>query len=356
MAQAQAQAQLQQAQAVAQAVAAANQVEQSRLPLFFSDPAKDQFDAETWLDRVRNAARAANWDGERPASFAYAAMRGAALIWYRVTQKRVNLLDWETFQREFLHAFSSTKTARTTTAIFEGLKQGAQENTINYYGRVGKAFDDLKEIRPAQAVPADAFPAAWDGQAWNAIPAADKTAAALALLQKGQGYADNCSSSQYFVAGLRSEYRDKILINPPAAGFVDLWATARHAREIEQNLTDPLKVHNANAAAIDETEEVDAINRRRFGGRGRGNFRGRGGRGRGGSSTRFEGECYFCHKKGHLKKDCFAFQKTQGNQGRRVAGVEDEQEPRPEVTNTARSSNDDDLDFTSYVGTLDYLN
>jgi hypothetical protein len=345
------QAQLNQAAAVAQAVAAANQVEQSRLPLFYRDPTKDQFDAETWLDRVRNAQRAATWDDDRAAAFAYAALRGGALLWYRVTSKRINLANWALFQEAFLNAFSTTKTTRTTTAIFEGLKQSSNEDTITYYGRVGKAFDDLKEIRPAQAVPANPFPAGWAGEQWNNIADDAKTAAARELLLQGQKYSDSCSSAQYYVAGLRPEYRDRILMNPPADGFVDLWNTARRAREIEQNLTDPLKNQYA-AAAIDEVDEVDAINRRKFGGRGRGGFRGRGGRGRGGSSGRFEGECYFCHKKGHIKKDCFSFQKSQG-QGRKVAAVEDDREEAQEGHHNFLNEENDNA---SYIGTLDYLN
>lgn len=351
----QAQAALNQAQAVAQAVAAANQVEQSRLPMFFADSTKDQFDAETWLDRVRNAARAANWDGPRTAAFALSALRGEALIWYRVTSKRLDLAAWPDFQRAFLNGFSTTRTTRTTTAIFDGLKQKPNENTVTYYGRVGKAFDDLKEIRPPQNMAFERYPAGWAGQAWNDIPDAEKEANALMLVRRGNTYADECSAAQYYVAGLRPEIRDRILINPPPQGFTDLWNTCQRAREIEQNLTDPSKVQatTATAAAIEEEEdEIDAINRRRFGGYRRGS-RGRGfnrGRFNNSRTERFEGECHFCHKKGHMKKDCYAFKATQ-SKGRKVAGLEEEDDG-----NNSQHHRFEDQDSPSFVTTLDYLN
>src|SRR5512132_3402956 len=95
------------AAAVAAAVAAAQQVESQRIPLFYGDEQKDIFDADTWLSRIRAAQRQADWNEERTHAVAETGLRGNALRWYMVTKERpgVNVDTWPTFQTAFKAAF-----------------------------------------------------------------------------------------------------------------------------------------------------------------------------------------------------------------------------------------------------------
>jgi hypothetical protein len=363
-----AQAPDQHAQAVAQAVAAANQVEQSRLPVYFGDATKDVFDAQTWINRVNNAAAAANWNDDNKLRFAYAALRGDALDWYTV------MLDvpgtacntWAGFQRAFLQAFSKFRTTRLATAVFDGLKQKNSENTVQFFKRVGKAFEDLKLIRPAPTPLDPLFPAAWAGQQWNNIADDAKQAAYDAILNAGLNHAHQCNAAQYYVAGLRPEIRDKLIFHPPAEGFVNMWRSCQAALEVEKNMQEPNK---GTAAAIEAEEieegDIQALRYQRrggFRGRFRGQHRGRGynnsqnrSYSQGNKPQKFDGECNYCHKKGHMKKDCW----TLNGKPKKISGLDDDD------TNGDKNYQGQGHPFLegqrfddnqSYVGTLDYLN
>jgi len=156
------------------------------------------------------------------------------------------------------------------------------------------------------------------------------------------------------VAGLKTEIREKLIFNPPNEGFINLWNSCLKALEVEKNLAEPNK---ATAAVIDlddkrsVTEQlIEAI---RYPSRG-----GHRGRGRGGyrkynnnnnrGQEKFDGDCNYCHKKGHMKKDCWALK----GKPRKVAGVHE----GDQVEGDQDGNHVDLAEFGSIIGTLDYLN
>ncbi len=58
------------------------QVEHSKLPLFFGSKDKDQFTAEQWVERIRQAKDSARWNDAQTMSAVYNAVRAKALAWF----------------------------------------------------------------------------------------------------------------------------------------------------------------------------------------------------------------------------------------------------------------------------------
>ena len=95
-------------------VAAQQQVDLAKLPLWFGEPSRDTFLAEQWVSRVQNARDAADWNDQKTLSIFYNAMRGEALLWFEgLTRNGVNKNVWNDVKKEFLEAYSYTRSSRT---------------------------------------------------------------------------------------------------------------------------------------------------------------------------------------------------------------------------------------------------
>jgi hypothetical protein len=339
----------------------------NKVPLFYGDPKQDAFSAETWVARVQEHKRIGDWNDARTMSHIQLALRGPALEWYTAASVRniPNFFIWNTFKNLLLEIYSKTKTQRTTTAIFDGLKQQPHEKVSQFFARCARAIDDIKALRPPIAQPpnpwlADVLAIA----AFAALPLATRQAQCTNLMQIGASAAEESIACQYFVAGLKNEIRERIFYMTPAGGFQQLYDACRVANEIERQLTDPK--HLTIAVATEEeakkedytAQEIAAFNR------GTGFRRGRGGRGRGirgrgtfkgtapTSSGKFEGECFHCHKTGHMAKDCFKKKASMRGGYKKVSNVEHQgQEEYDE-----EEEEDEEEEVQPFIGSLHLKN
>jgi len=268
---------------------AINQRELSRLPLFYGDGKGDAFSAEEWAERVTRAAQAAGWDDNNTMTSVYNALRGPALAVYMSLRRRNSpvLNTWAQFQVVFLENFSKTRNARTTTAVLGGLQQRQGENTLQFYTRVDQAMADIDTITPIANMPADADP--WPAQIAavpefmaNGLAVHRQTILTRAYARAGD-YRSEAFGVQLYLAGLKPAIRERILANPPAAPYANMWAAFQHAQTIERAFAEPGKDGEAkNILAIqDEEEEVEKdaneVAAMRYNrGTSRGRFRGRG--------------------------------------------------------------------------------
>jgi hypothetical protein len=186
----------------------------AKLPLFAGD-GKDQFTAEQWIERVSRACTASAWTAVQTSTFVYNAFRGTALLWYDSLRRTgINRDDRDQFRAAFLESWSTVRTTRTATVNLADLKQGQNEAVTAFYPRVVKAVDDLEALVPGNAfpLPATIWPDTFTGvDAFMAITAANRTAAANALVAHGATSAFNHMALNLFISNLRPALRDELL-------------------------------------------------------------------------------------------------------------------------------------------------
>jgi len=341
----------------------------NRVPIFYGDPKQDAFSAETWVARVQEHKRIGDWTDPRTMSHIHNALRGPALEWYTAASVRniPNFFIWNTFKNYLLEIYSKTKTQRTTTAIFDGLKQQSHEKVSQFFARCARAIDDIKALRPPIAQP----PNPWLAEvtaipAFMALPLATRQAQCTNIMQIGAAAAEESIACQYFVAGLKTELRERIFYMTPAGGFQQLYDACRVANEIERQLTDPKNL--TIAVANEEEEKKDEYTPQEIAAfrRGYGSRRGRGGRGRGmrgrgmarstssTSGSKFEGECYHCHKTGHMAKDCFKKKASMRGGYKKVSNVE--HQGHQEEYEEDEEDEDEDEEVQPFIGSLHLKN
>jgi len=345
----------------------------TRLPLFFGNPEKDVLTAELWVQRVQSAAAGAEWNNVQTMAHVYGALRAKAIIWYESCQEQMipNFDNFELgFKPRFLKMFGKNKTTNASIALFEGLKQRNGEGVSDFYLRVSRAVTDMKHLLPAVAIPdvahvaelphiPDAFAVAATAQQaidWFRITNLNAEMRAL-----------NTMANNFLVAGVRKDFRDKILLsrNIREMQFFEL---NEALIEMELNDKEPTitgEKQVTEIAAIKEDVEVDAVHRGYGRGRGRGRgrgstfFRGRGGQS--GSSTRISGNCYHCGKPGHRKAECrtllFQQQKTAKTHATEAEQQQQDWNHDPyAVGNETFLQEDDQAAEVSNVSAFDYLN
>lgn len=356
----------------------------TRLPLFFGTPDKDVLTAELWISRVQSAAAGAGWNNVQTMAHVYGALRSKAIIWFETLQDQ-NVPNFDHFENgfkeRFIRMFGKTKASNASMALFHGLIQKQGEPVSDFFLRVSRAVKDLRQLLPVVPIPAAAqvadlpnIPAAFA----VAANAADAIAWYQAINLAAEDRVLQAVSNQFVTAGVKKEYRDKILAHKNLRE-VRYYELCDYLNDLELNdkpppITGDKPVTIVAAASADNNDiEVDAVY-----GRGRG--RGRGYRGRGNSSSRgrrggshpstpsgarFEGKCHFCQRPGHRKADCFKL-KAQQSHGKAHAteAVEDgdHQDPYSYGEDYGVSQQDyydpqhGDVAEVSNVAAFDYLN
>ena len=222
-------------------VDAARNADLAKLPIFSGIKNTDTFTCEQWIERINRARAASNWTEAQTMSFVFNALRGPALAWFDTLRRSgVDRDNWVAFRQAFLAAYSTSRTPRTTIVHLADLQQGQAESVVNFYTRVVKAVDELEALVPGGAVPlpATVFPPTFTAvPAFVALPAADKTAAAAALVAHGATFAFNHMALNLFISNLRPFLRDELLKAPPAT----LYEAFQQATALEKIHLDPKK-------------------------------------------------------------------------------------------------------------------
>ena len=335
-------------QAAANLAAAVQLQDQTKMPAWYGNPAKDSYTAEDWWDRFEYAHQAAGWNWERTIGVFFQTLKDSALEWFKATKKHYAINDFATLKNVYLAAYARGATSRTSIAHIK-VVQPADKPVVWFWGKMQKAIDELElAVLPPQ-VPLlranilQGFAAAAD--------AAHVAALDLANLQENwrrielEGYMRFYQPvfRALFIDGLQPRIREEVVRRNPdsliGAYEIALKIEAEHAQDKKVASANVLEVQNKEEPA----EEVDAIGSYRGRGSGR-PFRGRGQRGsypNNGSRGSYpntgarEAICYYCEKKGHFQRDCFKRQRENGamkgrpQPRRSVQEVLDEQERPP---------------------------
>jgi len=127
---------------------AARQLEISKIPLWFGDPAKDHFTAETWLDRLEQARVIGAWNDQNTAIYMNMSFRENAIKWRDALRDMgVNTDDWAALRAAFLRFYAPAATIRSCVANLD-LKQGANESVRDYGPRVARVLHDIRQTLP----------------------------------------------------------------------------------------------------------------------------------------------------------------------------------------------------------------
>jgi hypothetical protein len=195
------------------------------LPLFFGRKDKYVILPHVLLDRINRAAVIANWaTNEGKITEFYMILHDRALIWWESLDNCHNMdtAVWGNVQREFLAAYASRFTARTTCTNFQDLVDCTNETVHDYYLRVAEAFKKMCEAKP-------------DTITIVRANAGNATAAQAAPVKK-EGVTDSQHffMYQFFIAGLKNELRTKIM----EAGKTSIQESITLARELQIILND----------------------------------------------------------------------------------------------------------------------
>ena len=295
----------------------------NKLPVFTGDPAKDGLSAEQFVEAIERVRVANRYDDQSLRAIFLSCLKGAAADWVDGTianwMQDTTLYDPH-LKRLFLRDFRHHTTSITAIALLEGLKQKPTEDTLLFFVRVRKAFNDMRTLKPQFEGPV--WTAATSSAGFMGLPDVAKTNIVNTAREHFGVRNDDFFILQFFLNGVRNEIRQRLADIAPATGWPSAHDCYDKARDIEMNLgkaTAADKVmavdHQTSQPPQDEHREyVDAFGNQR-GGRGRGRSSGRGHatstrgsgatRGRGQAPNRyFQGNCHNCGKYGHRKTDC----------------------------------------------------
>lgn len=306
--------------AAAQFVEAGRQLELSKIPLFFGDPAKDHFQPDTWLQRLEQARQIGNWNAINTAIYMNMAFRENAIKWRDgLHEMGINTNDWPTLRAEFLRFYAPSATIRSCVANLD-LKQGSTESVRDYGPRVAKVIHDIKSSAPDYVFPAQLFAPAIANIADVAALAQDvRENAHRDLVSVGEKRLADLVSVHIFVAGLKPYLRDKCVTEQ----FATYYDAYTHATQLEHNMADPRKSQHVTKVDLEkEPQECDSdpeiaeleqqLNamkfrkrQKQFGNRRNPNQR-RTYNNPGNTPRRdYSGyKCHYCHIPGHLQQVC----------------------------------------------------
>jgi hypothetical protein len=293
---------------------AARQLELSKIPLFFGDPAKDHFTPETWLYRLEQARQIGAWNDANTAIYMNMSFRENAIKWRDgLHDMGINTNDWPTLRAAFMRFYAPGATIRSCVANLD-LKQGSAESVRDYGPRVSRVIHDIRQTIAPYAFPNELFPAVINGlQGYGALAANDLEAAHINIVRIGEQRVADLISIHIFVAGLKPYLRDKCVTRV----FNTYYDAYTHATTLEHNMSDPKKAaHVSHVEGDAETSDADVeeleaqVNRLKARIRSRQNRntqRPRNNTNNSGTGTRRDYSAYtcrYCNIKGHIQSVC----------------------------------------------------
>jgi Retrotransposon gag protein len=292
---------------------AARQLELSKIPLFFGDPAKDHFTPETWLYRLEQARIIGNWNDQNTAIYMNMSFRENAIRWRDALRDMgQDTEDWPTLRAAFLRFYAPSATIRSCVANLD-LKQGATETVRDYGPRVARVVHDIRQTLQPYNMPAFLCPP--EVEALNGYNAIDNDILInfhAAIVRAGEQRMADLMSIHIFVAGLKPYLRDKCVTRV----FNTYYDAYTHATQLEHNMSDPKKSPHVSEVKSDDKppedseileleQQIEALrtvynkklqSRNRFQ---------RGGSQRFGQRRDYSAyACRYCNIKGHIQAQC----------------------------------------------------
>lgn len=266
-----------------------------QVPMF--DPEAKGANAAAWLRSVEYCRQAAgknanndfNWSEDVTIGVAKIALQGKALLWINyVSQHNPDYIDtWAHFKENFKKRFHLSPTYGEKAALIAELRQTTEESALDFYDRVGASMDAIFD---------------------NYTPAAgtDINTVKQNTINEIQG--------AIFCNGLRDGIKP-FVVNQSLATLDDL---KNAAQRVEANLDRRQKHARKEHLVMPITEEEISAIRKTLANQKKG--------------KRFEGNCNYCKKYGHMVRDCFLKRNNEnrakgGNQphprkGGQVAGID----------------------------------
>ena len=266
-----------------------------QVPMF--DPEAKGANAAAWLRSVEYCRQAAgknanndfNWSEDVTIGVAKIALQGKALLWINyVSQHNPEYIDtWAHFKENFKKRFHLSPTYGEKAALIAELRQTTEESALDFYDRVGASMDAIFD---------------------NYTPAAgtDINTVKQNTINEIQG--------AIFCNGLRDGIKP-FVVNQSLATLDDL---KNAAQRVEANLDRRQKHARKEHLVMPITEEEISAIRKTLANQKKG--------------KRFEGNCNYCKKYGHMVRDCFLKRNNEnrakgGNQphprkGGQVAGID----------------------------------
>ena len=363
-----------QAQAVAAAEEAQRSVESSKLPLFYADPAKDQFTADQWMERFEMSRRAGQWNAAKTASYFYNSLRSFALKWYRGMEVTgVDTQDWEQVKTHFNRNYSTHNTSKLIITDFNDLKQGKTESVQRFFSRVADILYNYKDKMPIDDLmgPLPETPEEFEeaDAGWNALPLAVRRRVQERICKQNTALNIRYMGVQFFAAGLHSDLQLEVI----RTGTIDMNEAFDVAHKYETAMQNKEKATAAKINELDaiiedpeERAEIEAVRRnfqqkrmfnanngsayqpRSNGGSGNGYSNGNNySNGNSGSSNQplsgaapkrsnpaFGKICHYCKKKNHFQADCHKRKRENGQ----MVKVKELEERDPALESIFRSS------------------
>ena len=266
-----------------------------QVPMF--DPEAKGANAAAWLRSVeycrqaagKNANNEFNWSEDVTIGVAKIALQGKALLWINyVSQHNPEYIDtWAHFKENFKKRFHLSPTYGEKAALIAELRQTTEESALDFYDRVGASMDAIFD---------------------NYTPAVgtDINTVKQNTINEIQG--------AIFCNGLRDGIKP-FVVNQSLATLDDL---KNAAQRVEANLDRRQKHARKEHLVMPITEEEISAIRKTLANQKKG--------------KRFEGNCNYCKKYGHMVRDCFLKRNNEnrakgGNQphprkGGQVAGID----------------------------------
>jgi hypothetical protein len=363
-----------QAQAVAAAEEAQRSVESSKLPLFYADPAKDQFTADQWMERFEMSRRAGQWNAAKTASYFYNSLRSFALKWYRGMEVTgVDTQDWDQVKTHFNRNYSTHNTSKLIITDFNDLKQGKTESVQRFFSRVADILYNYKDKMPINDLmgPLPDTPEEFEeaDAGWDALPIAVQRRVQQRICRQNTALNIRYMGVQFFAAGLHADLQLEVI----RTGTIDMNEAFDVAHKYETAIQNKQKAATADINEDpDEHEraEIEALRRnfqqrRMFNANNgsayqprttngeSGSYSNNGNNGNnysngngGGSNSTLSGAqpkrnnpafgktCHYCKKKNHFQADCH---KRKRENGEMVKDIEDKDPALKSIFKTSKN-------------------
>ena len=233
---------------------------------------------EVWTRSVDRAQTQFKWTNQATSAAAKARLTSHAATWLRAQEGLGNKMEsWPDLRRAILKRFYPVVTQLVATEAVSDLKMKPNETCSMFLDRVTLAVQK-KDHKLTQA-------------------------------EKNEpGYQNRFKNDVYcfFAAGLPTQYRRQLLgVAKPPESASDLLDAAR-ALESQEGHKRMITVDEIGGRIEKLTEELAAIGLKPNESKLAGSF-----------TATFTGNCFFCGRKGHMQRNCYAKQKTtRGGRGR----------------------------------------
>ena len=241
-------------------------------------PGEEGIATEVWVRSVDRAQTQFKWTNQATSAAAKARLTSHAATWLRAQEGLGNKMEtWQELREHLLKRFYPVVTQLVATEAVSDLKMKPNETCSMFLDRVTLAVQKKN----------------------HKLTAAEKNQ---------PGYQNGFKNDVYcfFAAGLPTQYRRQLLrVAKPPESASDLLDAAR-ALESQEGQKRMITVDEIGGRVEKLTEELAALGLKPNESKLAGSF-----------TATFTGSCFYCGKKGHMQRNCFARQRTtRGGRGR----------------------------------------